>query len=120
MTTAVWVLTVIATLVFLRFASTLFVPIALAALISYALYPGLLWLERLRVPRVLGAALILLALGGTCFWGAYALADDATRLVQQLPGFSTSGTAQTSDQHSFGIFLIIARCQYASARSGSR
>ena len=81
----IWILVGLATAWFLREARTVLIPIALAVLISYALEPLVAWLERWRVPRVLGAAIVLLcALGGVTA-GAYTLRSDATQLLEALP-----------------------------------
>lgn len=80
-----WTLAVIALAFFLRFAQALFIPVALAILISYALEPAVAWLERLRIPRVLGATLLLLVFLGGTGWGVYALRDAATQAFEALP-----------------------------------
>ena len=82
---ALWILAVIAALFFLRAAKTLLIPIALAALISYALAPVVSWLERHRVPRVVGAGLVLLLILGATAGGAYAIRQDAREVVDALP-----------------------------------
>lgn len=84
-TIALWVLAVLATLFFLRAAKSLLIPIALAVLISYALEPVVAWLERHHMPRIAGAAVVMLAMLGATAAGVYALRDDAVELVQALP-----------------------------------
>ena len=82
---ALWIVAVVATVFFLRAATTLLIPIALAVLISYALAPVVSWLERHRVPRLAGAGLVLLLILGASGGGAYALRDDARELAATLP-----------------------------------
>jgi predicted PurR-regulated permease PerM len=82
---AIWILVALAMLWFLRAARTVLIPIALAVLISYPLEPSVTWLERRYVHRVLGSAAVLLLVLGGIAAGAYALRDDAVRLVQVLP-----------------------------------
>jgi predicted PurR-regulated permease PerM len=84
-TVALWVLAVLAAIFFLRAASSFLIPIALGVLISYPLEPVVAWLERHRVPRGAGAALLLLALLGAGAAGMYTLRDDVKQLLQQLP-----------------------------------
>ncbi len=79
------VLAVIASLAALHLASPVVIPLLLGLTVSYALSPAVDRLERLRLPRVLGAALLLGAIGGGAAWTAYALSDDATQLVESLP-----------------------------------
>jgi len=80
-----WILAVLAALLFLRTASALLIPIALAVLISYALEPVVAWLARRGIPRLAGAGLVLLLVAGACTGGAYALRDDVMELVEMLP-----------------------------------
>jgi predicted PurR-regulated permease PerM len=82
---ALWVLTALAALLFLRAARPLLIPIALGVLLSYALEPAVDWLERHRVHRVAGSAVVLLALLCLLAGAAYTLSDDVTRLVTALP-----------------------------------
>src|SRR5688572_17280279 len=80
-----WILAVVALLFLLRAAKALFIPIAIAALISYALAPVVRWLNKRRVPEMAGAALVLLVILGAVAGGAYALRDDASTLLDTLP-----------------------------------
>jgi len=82
---ALWILAAVALVFLLRAAKTLFIPIVLAALISYALAPVVNWLERRRLPPLAGAALVLLVILGAVASGAYALRDDARMLIDSLP-----------------------------------
>jgi predicted PurR-regulated permease PerM len=64
---------VVATAVFiLRYAAAVFVPVILAVLVSYALDPAVIQLAHWRIPRPLGAMLVVLGvlsgLGGTGFF----------------------------------------------------
>lgn len=69
----------------LHWAAPLVVPLLLGLMFSYALTPAVDVLERWRVPRWIGAAVVvgavITSLGGT----AYALADDASQLIESLP-----------------------------------
>lgn len=69
----------------LHWARAVFIPIMLGVMLSVALTPIVDWLERWRLPRVLGAALLVFgALGGTVV-AAVSLADDAAMLIETLP-----------------------------------
>ena len=81
----IWILVAFATLWFLRAASTVLIPIALAVLISYALEPPVAWLERRHVHRMIGSSAVLLLVLGGLTAAAYALRDDATRMIAALP-----------------------------------
>jgi predicted PurR-regulated permease PerM len=79
------VLAVMAGIFMLHWAKAVFIPFMLGLLLSYALSPVVNWLERRRVPRWLGAAVlvtsIMLALIGT----AWSLSGEALRLMESLP-----------------------------------
>ncbi|MDQ3169538.1 MAG: AI-2E family transporter [Acidobacteriota bacterium] len=80
-----WILSTIALLWFLRTARALLIPIAVAVLLSYAVEPVVARLARARVPRALGAALVLLLLTGLFAWGVYALRDEVSALLAAAP-----------------------------------
>jgi predicted PurR-regulated permease PerM len=92
-TAALWVLAVLAGAMFVRAASQLLIPIAIAVLISYALEPLVSRLQRARIPRLLGAALLLLALVGGAAWGMYSLRDDIGEAAAAIP----EGTRRLGD-----------------------
>ena len=69
----------------LHWAAAVAVPLLLSLMFSYALSPAVDRLERVRIPRALGAAAIVLGVVGGLGWATYVLADDATQLVESLP-----------------------------------
>ena len=78
-------LALLASVYALHWASAVFIPLLLGLLTSYALSPAVDRLQRWRIPRAIGAALLLLGLLGGMGSMAWALADDATALVESLP-----------------------------------
>ncbi len=78
-------LATIACLFALHVARTVFIPLLLGVTLSYALSPLVDRLERLRLPRALGAALLLGAIGTGIGWTAFSMTDDATALLESLP-----------------------------------
>ena len=81
-------LTVIASIVlvlFLQYAQAVLIPIVLSTLIFYVLDPIVDRLERIKLPRAIGAALILLTLIGGTGYALYQLRDDALAVVEELP-----------------------------------
>jgi predicted PurR-regulated permease PerM len=82
---AIWILATLATLVFLREARQLLIPVVLAILISYVLEPIVVWLAAHRVPRLAGTTVLLFALLGLGVVGAYSLRDDATEALEAMP-----------------------------------
>ncbi len=82
---AVTVLAAIAVLMLLQYAQPVFIPLVLGLLISYALDPVVTRLQKLRVPRGVGAGVLLLTLvaGGGLF--VYQLRFQVQEIIQQLP-----------------------------------
>ena len=97
---ALTVLAVAASILLVRYMQDVLIPFILAGLVFYALDPLVDRLERLRVPRSLGAACaILLVLGGTVAT-AYVLKDDALRVIEDLPAAAQKMRAQLADDSS--------------------
>lgn len=78
-------LALVAALFALHVAAAVFVPVLLGLMLSYALDPLVAQLQRLRLPRALAAALLLMGLVGGVGWTGYALSDDASKLLESLP-----------------------------------
>lgn len=79
------VLMVLAVLAVLRLASGFFIPLMLGLVFSYALSPLVDWLQRLKIPRVLSAAVLILGILGGMGAAVYSLSDDANDLIASLP-----------------------------------
>ena len=82
---AAGVLAVVALVAALYLARGFFVPLLIGILASYALHPLVDWLEACRVPRSVGAALVLAVLVGSSSWVAISLSDDAAAVIEKLP-----------------------------------
>jgi predicted PurR-regulated permease PerM len=82
---AVWILAVLAAMWFLREARGLLIPLALGVLISYALEPIVIWLERRGIKRLLGASLVMAVILSSGAAAAYTLREDALHLMRTLP-----------------------------------
>ena len=79
-------LAVLGSLYTLYWAKAVFVPILLGLMASYALTPVVDRFERWHVPRVLGAAAVLLsAIVTAVTWMGYHLRNDASALIESLP-----------------------------------
>jgi predicted PurR-regulated permease PerM len=79
------VLAVLASLFALHWAKGVVVPILLGVMFSYALAPTVDVLQRWRLPRPIGAALVTVGALALIGWGVYSLADDADALIATLP-----------------------------------
>ena len=82
---SLFVLAAVAGIYMLHWAKGLFIPLMVGLTLSIALTPVIDWLERWRVPRVIGAGLLLFGALGASVYAAYALADDAAALLETLP-----------------------------------
>jgi predicted PurR-regulated permease PerM len=68
-----------------RVAEPFLVPVVAGILLSYALRPLVTLLERSRVPRMAAAALVMSVLVGLLTGVGYAISDDVTGAVAELP-----------------------------------
>jgi predicted PurR-regulated permease PerM len=82
---ALTVLAVLAVVLVLQYAQAMLIPIVLGVLISYALEPPVAGLTRLRIPRPLAAAIVLIAVVGAGGRLLYGLRSEASAIVEQLP-----------------------------------
>jgi predicted PurR-regulated permease PerM len=82
---ALTVVAFVAGVAFLRYAEEVLVPVVLGVLIAYALWPMVAWLEKIRVPRTLAAAIVLSATTFGLAWAAYTVRFQAINLVDQIP-----------------------------------
>ena len=80
------VIAVMLSIVMLHWASAVFIPLLLGVMSSYALSPAVERMQRWHIPRALGAAVLLTAVVGGLGSMLYSLSDDATALVDSLPG----------------------------------
>ena len=82
---ALGLLAAFASLFVLHWAKAVFVPFLIGLIFSYALSPIVNWLEIRRVPRWLGAAVLLLSIFGALGTTAFALRYEAVKMVESLP-----------------------------------
>ncbi|MEJ8815323.1 AI-2E family transporter [Variovorax ureilyticus] len=69
----------------LHWAAAVFIPLMVSLMLTYALSPLVDVLERWKVSRWIGSAVILLAVGGAMGWTGYSLSGSAQDLVDALP-----------------------------------
>ena len=82
---AAGVLAVFALVAALYLARGFFVPLLIGILASYALHPLVDWLEVRRVPRSVGAALVLAMVVGSLAWIGFSMSGDAEEVIEKLP-----------------------------------
>jgi predicted PurR-regulated permease PerM len=79
------IIAVLAVILVLQYAQAVLIPIVLGILISYGLAPLVRSLQRLRIPRAVGAVVALSLFVGTLGLGVYSLTDDAMAIVANIP-----------------------------------
>lgn len=79
------IVTVIAIVAALYLARAFFVPLLIGILASYALAPLVERLKAWRIPRAVGAALVLGALAAGVSWAAISVGNDAASAIGKLP-----------------------------------
>jgi predicted PurR-regulated permease PerM len=79
------IITVLAVIFLLQWARAIFIPLMLGVMISYALYPPVNLMQKWRIPRAIGAAVLLLGIVGGTGALVYSLSDDAVKLIETLP-----------------------------------
>lgn len=82
---ALALLALFATLLMLRWAQAVLIPLVFSVLVSYSLDPIVSALERIRVPRWLGALLLIALLMGLVGYGSYSLKGQAEVLLDKIP-----------------------------------
>jgi predicted PurR-regulated permease PerM len=82
---AVTILACLGLVLLLQYAQSVLIPIVLGILISYGLAPFVGGLQRLRVPRSIGAGIAVTILVAGIGLGAYTLSDQAMSIVSDVP-----------------------------------
>lgn len=79
------VLAVLASVFALQWGQAVFIPLMLSLLLTYALSPLVELLHRWKLPRWIGAGLILMGLFGGLGYTGYSLSGSTTQLLDSLP-----------------------------------
>ncbi len=82
---ALVILATIALVFALQWARDFFIPLVFGIFISYTLNPIVSWLERMRMPRVVGASLVMLVLLASAATLAATVYKEAQSIVDELP-----------------------------------
>ncbi len=112
---ALAVLALLGSLFALHWASAVVVPLLMGLMFSYALTPLVNGLVRLRLPRALASALLLLGLVGAAASLAYSLGDDAAAMVEALPAAAQRMRHSLEGRRSQGPVSAIDKMQKAAA-----
>lgn len=82
-------LTVLAVLFALKYAAEFMVPLVMAIVIAYALDPAVAFMDRRRVPRVLGTLIVMLFIVGVLCGIGYVMQDQVSGIINSLPEISS-------------------------------
>lgn len=89
----------------LRWASAFFIPLMIGVLLSYSLSPVVDALQRVRVPRAISAAVLILGLLGVAGGAVYSFSDDVNAMVDALPAAATKLRAAVRTRFAGGATL---------------
>ncbi len=81
-------LTILASVAFvfaLSAAHKFFIPLVFGIFIAYTLNPLVAWLERIRIPRVVGTVFVIAAILSSALWTANNLRDEFNSILVSLP-----------------------------------
>jgi predicted PurR-regulated permease PerM len=79
------IVAVSALILMLRYAQEVIVPFVVSGLLFYAVDPPVRWMQRMRLPRAIGAGLVLMALVAGIGLGVRALQPQVTAVIEDLP-----------------------------------
>jgi predicted PurR-regulated permease PerM len=82
---ALGIMATVALIFALDWAQPFLITLLLGILFAYTLNPLVVWLERIRVPRVVGASMVMLAVVCAIGFGSYTLRGQVQRILAQLP-----------------------------------
>jgi len=82
---ALGILATVALIFALDWAQPFLITLLLGILFAYTLNPLVVWLERIKIPRVVGASLVMVAVTCTLVFGVYALRGQVQGIFAQLP-----------------------------------
>lgn len=87
-----------ATVFLLHWAQKFFIPLLLGVVMAYTLNPLVVWLERLKIPRVIGATLVMLALVAAGVFATLSLRAQVDRILDQVPDAAGKLSAALQEQ----------------------
>lgn len=82
---ALAILASVAVVFALEWAQSFVISLLLGILFAYTLNPLVVWLERIRLPRVVGASMVMVGVVCALVLGAYSLRGQVQAILEQLP-----------------------------------
>jgi predicted PurR-regulated permease PerM len=87
------ILATVAVVFLLDWAQVFFIPLILGIFIAYILNPLVVWLEKIKFPRVVGSSMVVLALMACVGFGGISLSRQVDSILTQLPIVANKLTA---------------------------
>jgi predicted PurR-regulated permease PerM len=78
----------------LQWAQSFVISLVVGIFLAYTLNPLVVWLERIKVPRIVGASLVMLAVVSALGLGTYSLRGQMQAIVDQLPAAASKLSAR--------------------------
>ncbi len=82
---ALAILAIIAVVLALEWAQAFIISLLAGILIAYMLNPLVVWLERIRIPRVAASLIVMLGVIGALALGVYSLRGQMQTIIEQVP-----------------------------------
>jgi len=79
------ILAALASVYALSMAQAFLVPLLLGIVVAYTLNPVVVWLRALRIPRLIGASVVMASVIGAMALGTYSLRGEVQTIIEQLP-----------------------------------
>jgi predicted PurR-regulated permease PerM len=97
----------------LRWAQSFAISLLLGIFLAYTLNPLVVWLERIKVPRIVGASIVMLTVVCALGLGTYSLRGQMQTIVEQLPEAASKLTARLASLQ-FGQLVNLQKVQTAA------
>ena len=105
-TLSLGILALIAMVASLNIARSFFVPLLIGILDSYSLHPLVEGLNRIYIPRPIGAALVLALMIGAVSWATISLSDNTAAVIEKMPDAARKLRENLSEKRTSTIALL--------------
>lgn len=90
---ALIIIATLAVIYTLDWAQSFVITMLLGVFLSYTLNPVVTWLEYIKIPRVIGSSIVVLALFSFIFFAAFSLSGQVQSIIEKLPEASSKLSA---------------------------
>ena len=90
---ALTIIATVAVIFVLEWAQSFVISLLLGILFAYTLNPLVVWLQRIRIPRALGATIVMLGVVSALVLGSYSLRGQVRTILEQLPAAASKLSA---------------------------